>query len=62
MKYYKITYWLPKQSKLFSSPQTVIAKTAKEAHDIIHKADKCGYIIEDVKEFDPNPVEERFYE
>lgn len=61
MKHYKITYWLPKQSRLFSAPQVVIAKSPKQAHEIIHKIDKCGYVIEQVKEFDSNPVEERFY-
>lgn len=61
MKHYEITYWLHNQSRLFSVPQKIVAKSAKEAHDIIHKIDKAGYVIEQVKEFDPVPVEDRFY-
>lgn len=61
MKHYEIKYWLHNQSRLFSEPKKVIAKSPKEAHDIIHKIDKAGYVIEQVREFDPVPVEDRFY-
>ena len=61
MKHYEIKYWLHNQSKLFSQPQKIIARSPKEAHEIIHKIDKAGYVIEQVKEFDPVPVKERFY-
>lgn len=59
--HYRIVYWLHNQSQLFSRPQTVIAKSRQEKDEIIHKCEKCGYVIEQVDAFDPVPVEERFY-
>lgn len=61
MKYYEIKYWLHNQSTLFSYPQAVIAKSKKEADRIVNKIEECGYVLEQVRAFDPVPVEERFY-
>lgn len=61
MKYWKIIYWLHNQSKLFSQPQAIIAKTLDEKYDILNKCDTHGYIVEDVQEFDPVPYDERYY-
>jgi len=61
MKQWKIIYWLPNQSKLFSQPQTVIAKTLDEKYDILNKCNVHGYTVEDVQEYDPIPYDERFY-
>lgn len=61
MKHYEITYYLKNQSRLFSKPQTVIAKSSMEKTEIINKCEECGYIIEMVRAFDPIEPEERFY-
>jgi len=61
MKHYEISYRLHNQSALFSAPQTVIAKTLDEKYEIINKCEACGYEVEGVREFDPTPIEERFY-
>ena len=61
MKHWEITYWLNGQSRLFSRPQRVVAKSSLERDAIIKKCEDCGYEIEQVSAFDPVPVEERFY-
>lgn len=61
MKHYEITYWLHNQSRMFSRPQKVIAKSWREKADILSKCEANGYEVEEVREFDPVPVEERFY-
>ena len=61
MKYYEITYWMHNQSRLFSRPQRIVAKSREEKYDIISKCEEYGYVIENVREFDPVPVEDRFY-
>lgn len=61
MKHYEIRYWLHNQSQLFSNPQTVVAKSKKERDNILNKCEANGYVVEQVRAFDPTPVEERFY-
>ena len=61
MKHYEIKYWLPNQSRLFSRPQQAIAKSWREKADILSKCEANGYDVEDVREFEPVPAEERFY-
>lgn len=61
MKHYEIKYWLPNQSRMFSWPQKVIVKSWREKADILSKCEAHGYIVEQIREFDPVPVEERFY-
>ena len=59
--HYEITYWLNNQSHQFSRPQVVIARNLDEKYDIINKCERCGYVIENIRTFDPVPYEERFY-
>ena len=57
MKHYEIRYRKDNRS----APQTVIAKTLCEKYDILSRFERRGYEVEDVREFDPVPDEERFY-
>lgn len=57
MKHYEIIY--RKDSR--SAPKTVIAKTLDEKYEILNKCEASGYEVEGVREFDPTPIEERFY-
>ena len=61
MKYYEIQYLLHNQSRLFSEPQKVIAKSSLEKSDILNRCEECGYTVIGCREFDPVPYEERFY-
>lgn len=47
MKFY-VTYWLNKQSKMFSRPQLVVVDTPDELREIILKCEKYGYEIENI--------------
>lgn len=47
MKFY-VTYWLHKQSKMFSRPQLVVVDTPDELRDIVLKCEKHGYEIENI--------------
>lgn len=57
MKHYEIIY--RKDSR--TAPKKVIAKTLDEKYEILNKCEACGYVVEGVSEFDPTPIEERFY-
>lgn len=47
MKFY-VTYWLHKQSKMFSRPQLVVANSPDELKGIVMKCEKNGYEIENI--------------
>ena len=57
MKHYEIIYREDSRTAL----KTVIAKTLDEKYEILNKCEACGYEVEWVGEFDPTPIEERFY-
>ena len=57
MNNYEIRY--RKDSR--TAPKTEIAKTLDEKYEILNKCEACGYEVEGVREFDPTPIEERFY-
>lgn len=61
MKCYEIMYRLNNQSKLFSEPQIVLAKSSEEKDEILYKCEKYGYCVEQVRRIDPVEIEERFY-
>lgn len=47
MKFY-VTYWLHKQSKMFSRPQLVVVDAPDELREVILKCEKHGYEIENI--------------
>ena len=47
MKFY-VTYWLNKQSKMFSRPQMVVVDTPDELREVIMKCEKHGYEVENI--------------
>lgn len=46
---YLITYWLPKQSRLFSQPRVFEASDAKEKNRTILSCIEHGYEIEEIR-------------
>lgn len=55
LKKYEITYFDTKRTR------TVVANSLTEKYEIIKECEDKGYSIENVREYDPVPVEERFY-
>lgn len=47
MKFY-VTYWLNKQSKMFSRPQLVVVDTPDELKEVILKCEQNKYEVENI--------------